>query len=139
MDISSHDGVMDRMELVFFTPLRSRVGGPPHDDAHGAFMTLPPYAGTIVFTTETSCLAIVWATIQDIRLHPHLGVILLRSESGKSSRQPPERVVQQGVRFVRFPGEHPQCERSLFLISLLFRQTPFASCHLLAYLRSFAR
>jgi len=22
-----------------------------------------------VFTTETSCLAIVWATIQDIRLH----------------------------------------------------------------------
>ena len=25
-----------------------------------------------VFTTETSCLAIVWATIQDIRLHPHL-------------------------------------------------------------------
>jgi hypothetical protein len=41
-----------------------------------------------VFTTETSCLAIVWATIQDIRLHPHLGVILLRSESGKSSQQP---------------------------------------------------
>jgi putative transposase len=26
-----------------------------------------------VFTTETSCLTIVWATIQDIRLHPHLG------------------------------------------------------------------
>ena len=24
-----------------------------------------------VFTTETSCLTIVWATIQDIRLHPH--------------------------------------------------------------------
>jgi putative transposase len=31
-----------------------------------------------VFTTETSCLAIVWATMQDIRLHPHLGVVLLR-------------------------------------------------------------
>jgi putative transposase len=30
-----------------------------------------------VFTTETSCLTIVWATIQDIRLHPHLAVILL--------------------------------------------------------------
>jgi hypothetical protein len=46
MNISSHDGFMDRMELVFFTSLRSRVGGPPHDAAHGAFMTLPPYAGT---------------------------------------------------------------------------------------------
>jgi hypothetical protein len=29
MNISSHDGVMDRMELVFFTPLRSRVGALP--------------------------------------------------------------------------------------------------------------
>ena len=28
-----------------------------------------------VFTTETSCLAIVWATLQDIRLHPHLRVM----------------------------------------------------------------
>jgi putative transposase len=34
-----------------------------------------------VFTTEGSCLAIVWATIQDIRLHPHLAVILPRAES----------------------------------------------------------
>jgi len=46
MNISSHDGFMDRMELVFFTPLRSRIGGPPHDAAHGAFMTFPPYTGT---------------------------------------------------------------------------------------------
>ena len=37
-----------------------------------------------VFTTEDSCLTIVWATIQDIRLHPHLDVIRLSSESGKS-------------------------------------------------------
>ena len=32
-----------------------------------------------VFTTETSCLTIVWATIQDIRLHPHLGRMRLKS------------------------------------------------------------
>src|SRR3989441_726279 len=34
-----------------------------------------------VFTTETSCLTIVWATIQDIRLHPHLRVIPVRTAS----------------------------------------------------------
>src|SRR6266566_4455137 len=33
-----------------------------------------------VFTTEMSCLTIVWATIQDIRLHPHLGVSRLWSQ-----------------------------------------------------------
>src|SRR5712691_6302629 len=33
-----------------------------------------------VFTTQTSCLTIVWATIQDIRLHPHLGVRRLWSQ-----------------------------------------------------------
>jgi transposase-like protein len=27
-----------------------------------------------VFTTEDSCLTLVWATIQDIRLHPHLAM-----------------------------------------------------------------
>ncbi len=32
-----------------------------------------------VFTTETSCLTIVWATIQDIGLHPHPGRILTSS------------------------------------------------------------
>jgi putative transposase len=41
-----------------------------------------------VFTSESSCLAIVWATIQDIRLHPHLGVRQLGTESEKSSQQP---------------------------------------------------
>jgi len=35
-----------------------------------------------VFTTETSCLTIVWATIQDIRLHPHLAGMKLRAENG---------------------------------------------------------
>jgi transposase-like protein len=34
-----------------------------------------------VFTTEDSCLTIVWATIQDMRLHPPLAVIRLRTES----------------------------------------------------------
>jgi hypothetical protein len=34
-----------------------------------------------VFTTEDSCLTIVWATIQDIRLHPHLGMSRLWSQS----------------------------------------------------------
>jgi hypothetical protein len=29
MNISSHDGAMNRMELVFFTPLRSKVGALP--------------------------------------------------------------------------------------------------------------
>jgi putative transposase len=32
-----------------------------------------------VFTTETSCLTSVWATIQDIHLHPHLGRIVTSS------------------------------------------------------------
>jgi putative transposase len=31
-----------------------------------------------VFTTETSCLTIVWATIQDIRLHPHRDSVRLK-------------------------------------------------------------
>ena len=31
-----------------------------------------------VFTTETSCLTIVWATMQDIRLHPHLSYVAQR-------------------------------------------------------------
>jgi putative transposase len=34
-----------------------------------------------VFTTETSCLTIVWATIQDIRLHPHRGGVRLHNAS----------------------------------------------------------
>ena len=32
-----------------------------------------------VFTMETSCLTIVWATIQDIRLHPHRGGVRLQN------------------------------------------------------------
>jgi putative transposase len=34
-----------------------------------------------VFTTETSCLTIVWATIQDIRLHPHHASVRLQHAS----------------------------------------------------------
>ena len=34
---------------------------------------------TDVFTTETSCLTIVWATMQHIRLHPHLAAMKLKS------------------------------------------------------------
>ena len=32
-----------------------------------------------VFTTETSCLTIVWATLQDIRLHPHHASVRLQN------------------------------------------------------------
>jgi putative transposase len=34
-----------------------------------------------VFTTESSCLTIVWATIKDIRLHPHRGAVRLQNAS----------------------------------------------------------
>jgi hypothetical protein len=41
-----------------------------------------------VFTTETSCLTIVWATIQDIHLHPHHARVRLGDWSLLTSKQP---------------------------------------------------
>jgi transposase-like protein len=62
-----------------------------------------------VFTTESSCLTMVWATIQDIHLHPHLGVRWLRSKSEKSSQQPAKEGGSAGSVFLRL--KRPLCQQ----------------------------
>ena len=57
-----------------------------------------------LFTTETSCLTIVWATIQDIRFaQNHAHVKLQKHHSYKLSNQP-QRVVQREVSFCALSG-----------------------------------
>src|SRR5712691_4261442 len=80
-----------------------------------------------VFTTETSCLAIVWATMQDIRLHPHLAVIQLRAKSGKSSQQPAREGGSGGGGLCSLSGGATAMRGPLFLISLPVLPTPFGS------------
>jgi hypothetical protein len=50
-----------------------------------------------VFTTETSCLTIVWATIQDIRLHKISMECCLELVTAASVCNQPEWVVWEGV------------------------------------------
>ena len=69
-----------------------------------------------VFTTETSCVAIVWATIQDIRLHPHLSVTLLFADVCSSESNQPERVVREEEFFLPKPVAQRQWQDSLLLV-----------------------
>jgi mutator family transposase len=80
-----------------------------------------------VFTTESSCLAIVWATMQDIRLHKISVWSCGELRAASRANNQPERVVQEGVVCARCPVEPPPHQEMLFLLSLPFALTPFAS------------
>jgi putative transposase len=69
-----------------------------------------------VFTTETSCLTIVWATIQDIHLHPHHARVRLQNASVVNEATSRNGWFKQRCFLARIPAQH----RSLFL-----KQSPF--------------